>query len=99
MPRRPISFFARILAALAFTGATGFSQQKEPERVPIKPEIVGRLTENSYLTPTNQILTPVGVQVGMPGARPQALAISPDGTMLITTGKDGEIIVIDPVSG
>src|SRR6266576_3546960 len=37
----------------------------------------GRVT-----TPVNQILTPVGTQVDLPGLRPQALALSPDGRLL-----------------
>ena len=60
--------------AVAFAGLGILSLGKEPEAVPIKPETVGRLRENSYLTPTNQVLTPAGQQVGLPGIRPQTLA-------------------------
>jgi DNA-binding beta-propeller fold protein YncE len=47
----------------------------------------------------NQILTPSGVQVELPGMRPQALALSPDGRLLVTAGKTHELVVIDPGSG
>lgn len=49
---------------------------------------VGRIAENRYLMPTGQILTPAGRQVRLPGLRPQALALSPDGSLLVTSGKD-----------
>ena len=69
-------------------------------REPAKPtEIVGRIAPNRYLTPTNQILTPVGRQVELPGLRPQALALSPDGKILVTAGKTKELVVIEPTSG
>jgi hypothetical protein len=60
---------------------------------------VGRLGENSYQTPANQILTPAGVTVELPRIRPQAIALSPDGKLLITSGKTTELIVVDPGSG
>src|ERR1043166_4430239 len=52
-----------------------------------------------YFTPANQILTPAGIQVDLPGLRPQALALSPNGKILVTAGKTHELIVIDPASG
>ncbi|HET6383675.1 MAG TPA: alkaline phosphatase family protein [Armatimonadota bacterium] len=51
------------------------------------------------LTPVNQELTPAGTQVDLPGMRPQALALSPDGRLLVTSGKTAELVVADPVSG
>jgi len=47
----------------------------------------------------NQIVTPVGLQVELPGLRPQVLALSPDGRMLVTSGKTNEIVVLDPETG
>ncbi len=67
--------------------------------VPPTNERVGKLSENCYYTPANQRLTPLGTQVSLPGMRPQVLAISPDGTRLITAGKTHEIVVISPVDG
>jgi YVTN family beta-propeller protein len=63
------------------------------------PEQVGRREDGSSLTPADQIITPVGMQVELPGLRPQALAISPDGRLLVTAGKTHEVVVIDPQSG
>ena len=60
---------------------------------------VGQLGENRYYTPANQILTPAGVQVELPKVRPQAIALSPDGKLLVTSGKTSDLIVIDPKSG
>ncbi len=47
----------------------------------------------------NQILTPAGLQVDLPEMRPQALALSPDGRLLVTAGKTSELVLVDPVSG
>src|SRR5258707_1294565 len=60
---------------------------------------VGQAGPNVYLTPANQILTPAGIQVDLPGLRPQALALSPNGQILVTAGKTRELIVVDPRSG
>ena len=60
---------------------------------------VGRRDAQIYYTPVNQILTPAGLQVELPGMRPQVLALSPDGQLLITAGKTHELIVINPLSG
>ena len=62
-------------------------------------ERVGKAGENRYVTPANQILTPLGLQVELPGMRPQALALSPDGGILVTSGKTAELVVIDPANG
>ena len=62
-------------------------------------EHVGKAGRNRYVTPANQILTPAGLQVELPGMRPQVLALSPDGRILITSGKTAELVVIDPNGG
>jgi YVTN family beta-propeller protein len=49
--------------------------------------------------PVNQIVTPAGLQVELPGLRPQVLALSPDGKTLVTSGRTHEIVVIDPATG
>lgn len=49
--------------------------------------------------PVSQIITPAGIQVELPGLRPQVLALSPDGRLLITSGKTHEIVVVDPETG
>ena len=62
-------------------------------------ERVGRHGTNRVVTPVNQVITPLGRQVELPGLRPQGLALSPDGRLLITSGKTSELIVIDPATG
>src|SRR3954451_5979528 len=60
---------------------------------------VGQVSANSYYTPANQILTPFGKQLELPGMRPQAIALSPDGKLLVTAGKTHELVVLDPGTG
>src|SRR5262245_1115202 len=60
---------------------------------------VGRVETNRIVTPVNQLVTPVGIQVDLPGLRPQALALSPDGKLLVTAGKTSELIVVNPTTG
>ena len=60
---------------------------------------VERIGPDRYYTPVNQVLTPVGQQVELPGMRPQALALSPNGRLLVTAGKTPNLVVLDPVSG
>jgi WD40 repeat protein len=61
-------------------------------------ERVGR-TPGRTVTPVNQVLTPAGRQVDVPGMRPQAVAFSPDGSLLVTAGKTSELVVIDQEQG
>ena len=49
--------------------------------------------------PVNQIVTPAGLQVELPGMRPHVLALSPDGKILVTAGLSHEIVVVDPATG
>ena len=60
---------------------------------------VGRWRDDVIVTPVNQLLTPYGQQVELAGMRPQALALSPDGKLLLVAGKTNELVVVDPVSG
>ena len=62
-------------------------------------ERVGRSDAQRTVTPVNQVLTPIGRTVELPGLRPQVLALSPDGRLLIASGKTSEIVVIDPATG
>ncbi len=62
-------------------------------------EKVGRAGLNRFVTPANQILTPAGKQVDLPGLRPQALALSPDGRLLAVSGKTAELVILDPITG
>src|SRR5689334_24267414 len=51
------------------------------------------------ITPVNQVLTPAGIQVELPKLRPQAIALSPDGQLLATSGKTHELILVNPGTG
>ena len=59
---------------------------------------VGRLT-NGLMTPANQLVTPAGSSIELPGMRPQALALSPDGKFLVTAGLSHQLIVLDIATG
>ena len=85
---------AAVLAAFPCTLSA-----KEPVRSLVKPELIGKIAPNRYLIPTNQVLTPAGRQVELPKMRPQALALSPDGKLLVATGKTSELVTIDPATG
>jgi YVTN family beta-propeller protein len=62
-------------------------------------EAVGR-GASGLVTPVNQFVTPAGTQVELPGIRPNALALSPDGKLLVTAGLTNEmkLIVVDPAT-
>ena len=70
-----------------------------PAARPPDTETVGRRGTNRTVLPVNQVVTPLGVQVELEGLRPQALALSPDGRILITAGKTAELVVVDPAGG
>ncbi len=63
------SAFPVLIAALT-TNAVDFDDSTGP---------VGRFGPNRCITPVNQLITPAGTLVELPGMRPQALALSPDG--------------------
>jgi YVTN family beta-propeller protein len=50
-------------------------------------------------TPVNQLVTPAGIQVELPRVRPNALALSPDGKILVTAGLTRELIGVNPATG
>lgn len=62
-------------------------------------ERVGRHTGGRSVTPVNQVITPLGRVIELPGLRPQALALTPDGRSLLVSGKTSELLVLDPASG
>jgi YVTN family beta-propeller protein len=61
-------------------------------------ERVGYTAEDRVVTPVNQIVTPYGQLVDLPGLRPQAVAMSPNGKLIVTSGKTSELIVLDAES-
>jgi len=62
-------------------------------------ETVGKKSPGRTVLPVNQVVTPVGIQLSLPGLRPQALALSPDRTFFVVAGKTHEIIVADAATG
>ena len=54
---------------------------------------------NGVMTPVNQFLTPTGIQVPLTRIRPTAIALSPDGKILVTAGLTRELIQVDPTTG
>src|SRR2546430_5347048 len=48
---------------------------------------VGQLGANVHSTPVNQLLTPTGRQLELPGMRPQAMALSSSGRLLAVSGR------------
>src|SRR4051794_2792033 len=91
---RPVTlsaFFALVAVLPAIAGpAENFATTSEP---------VGRTGPNRLETPVNQRLTPAGIQVELPGMRPQALALSPDHRLLVTSGITHELVTLDPATG
>ena len=85
-----LSALLLFLPAAAWAPSRAVSAAEEP---------VGRTGTNRTITPVNQVLTPHGTQVDLPGMRPQALALSPDGKLLVTSGKTSEIVILDPATG
>ncbi len=65
----------------------------------LRTETVGPSSPKRVVLPVSQILTPAGKQVELPGFRPQALALSPDGRLLVTSGKSNQLVVVDPATG
>ena len=53
----------------------------------------------ALITPANQLVTPAGALIELPGLRPQVLALSPDGKLLVTAGLTHELVVLEPATG
>ena len=93
MKTKSLAHFPALLAAAALLNsplrADDFSVTAAP---------VGR-AGNALITPANQIVTPAGRQIELPGVRPNALALSPDGKLLVTAGITHELLVLDSATG
>lgn len=62
-------------------------------------ELVDAAGDSRTVLPVNQVLVPAGKQIPLPGLRPQAIALSPDGRCLAVSGKTSELVIIDPAVG
>ena len=85
--RRPAPLFTVLV--FAFTASCSLAVKRAAP--PLAP--------GSAWLPVDQIARPSGIQLQLPGMRPQVLALSPDGRRLVTSGKTDEIIVVDPATG
>lgn len=56
---------------------------------------VGHGEEGLVVTPMNQLITPWGEQLDLPGMRPQAVARSPAGKLIVTAGKTPHLVVVN----
>jgi hypothetical protein len=83
------------LAVIVLTALPAFAA---PEDFDATTEFVGR-GSGGLITPVNQIVTPAGTLVELPDVRPLALALSPDGHLLVTAGLTRELVVLDPATG
>jgi len=81
------------LFLILFAGMTS-CQREMPDT-----EKVGVTGPDRTVLPVNQVLGPAGTQIPLPGLRPQALALSPDGRILAVSGKASELVIIDPSAG
>jgi YVTN family beta-propeller protein len=61
-------------------------------------ETVGPKPGGRTVVPVNQIVTPYGLTTTLPGLRPQALALSPDGSLLAVSGKTPGLVILNPVT-
>jgi YVTN family beta-propeller protein len=92
--------FLRCLAIWPLVGVAFNVPAAQPEEndFAATTQAVGR-TADGLETPVNQRVTPAGLQVELPGMRPQALALSPDGQLLVTAGLTSELVSLDPATG
>ncbi len=62
-------------------------------------EKVGKIAEGKWLLPTGQTITPAGRQIDLPGIRPQALTLSPNGKYLAVAGSSKDVLIFDAATG
>src|SRR5512137_2331336 len=86
-------------AAVLFLVAAAASSQVLPPAQDRDKETVGAKPQGRTVTPVNQVVTPFGLLLTLPGLRPQALALSPDGKLLVVSGKNHALIVADAGTG
>ena len=72
--------------------------QGQPDVAIPSREPARRAAGDRLATPVNQIVEPAGRQLDLSGLRPQALALSPDGQILATSGKTHDLLIIDPAA-
>lgn len=99
MPMRRFQRFLLCAAALLFLGGGCSSEPKRVVQLDQFEKVNTGQSSARVITPVNQVLTPLGIQVELWGLRPQTLALSPNGRVLATSGKTHELILVNPDSG
>ena len=94
-----VKLCARVAWWLALLSAVIVEPKLASAQMDELSEPVGFSAQGHVVVPVNQILTPAGRQVELPGMRPQALGLSPDGKLLAVSGKTHELVLVDPVTG
>jgi len=84
-----------LLTTFALTAAPATAS---PENFGATTAVVGGSAAH-FETPANQLVAPAGTLIELPGMRPLALALSPDGKLLVTAGLTHELVVLDPATG
>jgi WD40 repeat protein len=94
--RKHPSCMRYLIPALALAVCLGFNAAADD--FDSTTATVGR-TADGLMTPVNQVVTPAGTSIDLPGIRPQALALSPNGKLLVTAGLTHELIVLNLADG
>ena len=93
------TFRVRAFVLLLLPAAAGLPSCRSGSETARSLDSVGPRGGGVFVLPVSQVIRPAGIQVELPGLRPQAIALSPDGRILVTSGKTSELIVVDPASG
>jgi YVTN family beta-propeller protein len=94
-PAMKSSIFIRfgLIALVAFSFQRVFADDFDATTETVGP------TTNGLVTPANQLVAPAGFQIELPRVRPNALALSPNGKILVTAGLTRELIAVNPATG
>jgi len=95
--QRPVLFIKEGMVILLILMVLTLSCQKKRTGSSSDLETVGVKENGKTVLPVNQQLRPYGSYLVLPGVRPQALAISPDGKLVVVSGKSSELLALDPL--
>lgn len=96
------AFWAACVLTVLVLALGHFLKPTNPVSTAGKMEMVGPFQPGGkvrHVTPDNHVLTPAGIQVELLGFRPNALALSPDGKLLVAAGTAARLICVDPGTG
>ena len=97
LTRRSFAWLS-VASIAVVVGCSSYKRQVSKQLDQFEKVTAGR-TGGRVIVPVNQVLTPLGIQVELPKMRPQALALSPDGRVLATSGKTSELVLVNPETG